>query len=81
MQRLTSSRFLGALGRTSRGSCSADWTSPSTTSPDEVDLETAMRSSHEVLQLPVPEGTFLLGAFGHLFGGSTPATAATCGPR
>ena len=28
-----------------------------------------MRSSHEVLQLPYPEGTFLLGAFGHLFGG------------
>jgi len=69
VQRLTSSRFLGALGRTSRGLMLSRLDLAVHESPDEVDLETAMRSAHEVLQLPYPEGTFLLGAFGHLFGG------------
>ena len=70
VQRLTSSRFLGALGRTfTRAGCSASSTSPSTSPRTRSTSRRLCASSHEVLQLPYPEGTFLLGAFGHLFGG------------
>ena len=69
VQRLTGSRFLGALGRTSRGLWLSRLDLAVHESPDEVDLEATMRSTNDVLQLPYPEGTFMLGAFGHLFGG------------
>ena len=33
------------------------------------DLDAAIRDSYRVTQLPYPEGTFMLGGFGHLMGG------------
>jgi Zn-dependent oligopeptidase len=33
------------------------------------DMEAAIRDSYAVTQLPYPEGTFMLGSFGHLMGG------------
>jgi oligopeptidase A len=33
------------------------------------DVDEAIRSSHAVTQLPYPEGTFMLAAFGHVMGG------------
>jgi Zn-dependent oligopeptidase len=69
VRRLTESRFLGSLGRTSRGLWLSRLDLAVHESPDEVDLEAAMRSTNDVLQLPYPEDTFMLAAFGHLFGG------------
>ena len=37
--------------------------------PDEPDMEAAMRESWQVCQLPYPEDTFMLAGFGHLMGG------------
>jgi Zn-dependent oligopeptidase len=69
VRRLTEARFLGALGRTSRGLWLSRLDLGVHDSPDSPDLEAVMRETNDVLQLPYPEGTFMLGAFGHLFGG------------
>ncbi len=69
VRRLTASRFAGALGRTARGLSLSSLDLDLHEATDDVDLDDAVRRSSEVTQLPYPEGTFLLGSFGHLFGG------------
>ncbi len=69
LERLTASRFAGALGRAARGLSLSLLDLAVHETPDEVDLDEVLRATTEVLQLPYLEGTFFLGAFGHLFGG------------
>ncbi len=67
--RLTGSRFAGALGRAARGLSLSLLDLAVHEAVDEIDLDEALRAANEVLQLPYLEGTFFLGAFGHIFGG------------